>query len=415
MAVLKAFKGIRPRPDLANKIASFPYDVVNSEEAREIASGNALSFLHVVKPEIDLDPGIDVYSDAVYAKGRENLDRLIADGNLIQDNAPRLYLYQQQMGNHIQTGLVGCTSVADYENDIIRKHEHTREVKERDRIRHVDTLNANTGPVFLTYRNKQEIDALVNGFIKANDPVYDFSLDDGIRHIFWVVEDEDLIQRFEKAFEGIDYLYVADGHHRSASAAKVGAMRRNNNPGHTGEEEYNFFLSVLFPDNQLKILDYNRVVKDLNGNDPKGLIAKLESAFEVEPQEAAYKPTAKHTFGMYLEGRWYKLTARPGSWDDADPVARLDVAILANKALGPILGIGDPRKDERIDFVGGIRGLKELEKRVNSGEMAVAFSMFPTSIEDLMAIADSGQVMPPKSTWFEPKLRSGLIVHKLDD
>ena len=415
MATVKPFKGIRPAKEMAEKVASFPYDVVNSEEAREIAKGNPYSFLHVVKPEIDLAPDVDHYDASVYAKGKENLDRLISDGVLIQDGNPCMYVYQQKMGDHVQVGLVAGSSVTDYENDIIKKHEHTREVKEKDRIRHVDTLNANTGPVFLTYKHLDEIDSLINEFKDNKEADYDFVSEDGIGHTFWVLDDEALIERLESYFGQIDYLYVADGHHRSASAAIVGKQRKEKNPNHRGNEEYNYFLSVLFPDNQLKILDYNRVVKDLNGLSEDDLISEISKKFEINKSDSSVLPANKREMGMYLSGQWYSLKAIQGTWEDSDPVNRLDVAILYNNLLKPILNIGDLRKDERIDFVGGIRGLGELEKRVNSGEMAVAFSLFPTSIEDLMAIADSGDVMPPKSTWFEPKLRSGLIIHLLDD
>lgn len=415
MATVKPFKGIRPAKEMAEKVASFPYDVVNSEEAREIAKGNPYSFLHVVKPEIDLAPDVDHYDTSVYAKGKENLDRLISDGVLIQDGNPCMYVYQQKMGDHVQVGLVAGSSVTDYENDIIKKHEHTREVKEKDRIRHVDTLNANTGPVFLTYKHLDEIDSLINEFKENKEADYDFVSEDGIGHTFWVLDDKALIERLESYFGQIDYLYVADGHHRSASAAIVGKQRKEKNPNHRGDEEYNYFLSVLFPDNQLKILDYNRVVKDLNGLSEDDLISEISKKFEINKSDSSVLPANKREMGMYLSGQWYSLKAIQGTWEDSDPVNRLDVAILYNNLLNPVLNIGDLRKDERIDFVGGIRGLGELEKRVNSGEMAVAFSLFPTSIEDLMAIADSGDVMPPKSTWFEPKLRSGLIVHLLDD
>jgi uncharacterized protein (DUF1015 family) len=415
MATIRPFKGVRPQKEYADKVASFPYDVVNSKEAGELAKNNPYSFLHVVKPEIDLPEGTNLYDDAVYAKGKENLYRLLEDGILFREKEPRLYIYRQRMGDHIQTGLVAGASVEDYENDVIKKHEHTREVKEKDRIRHVDTLNANTGPVFLTYRHRAEIDNLLEEYVKSNTPEYDFAADDGIQHTFWVIEDKELTEKLVKLFAGLDFLYVADGHHRSASAAKVGAMRKAANPNHTGEEPYNFFLSVLFPDNQLKILDYNRVVKDLNGLDEREFIDRVKEKFEVVPSDAPVAPAEKGEFGMYLAGKWYRLKARPGSWDNSDPVKRLDVAIIYDNLLKPVLNIGDPRTDERIDFIGGIRGLQELERRVDSGEMAVAFSMYPTSISELMDIADSGNVMPPKSTWFEPKLRSGLIINILDN
>jgi uncharacterized protein (DUF1015 family) len=414
MATIKPFRGFRPKPEYAEKIASFPYDVLNSQEARELATNNPLSFLHVVKPEIDLPADTPIYDDRVYAKGRENLDHFIANYYVHETN-PALYIYRQHMGEHVQTGLVAGAWVDDYLNNVIKKHEHTREAKEKDRIRHVDTLNANTGPVFLTYPNRREIDAIVDAFVASNDPVYDFVKEDGIRHVFWVLNDAGLIDQLVGYFADVPALYVADGHHRSASAAKVGQQRKAANPDHSDEANYNIFLSVLFPDNQLQILDYNRVVKDLNGLSEVDFLARVKESFTVEKSSSAFTPPSRETFGMYLNGQWYALKAIAGKWENTDPVQKLDVAILYELLLKPILGIGDPRKDERIDFVGGIRGLEELEKRVNSGEMEVAFSLYPTSIRQLMDIADSGEVMPPKSTWFEPKLRSGLIVHRLSE
>lgn len=415
MAIIKPFRGYRPAKEYAEKVASFPYDVVDSSEARVIAKDNPYSFLHVVKPEIDLDPDVNVYDDSVYNKGRENLAKLISEKILVRDDEKCLYIYQQKMGDHIQLGLVAGASVEDYEKDIIKKHEHTRAVKEKDRIRHVDVLNANTGPVFLTYRHQQKVDDVIADFTNKNTPVYNFVSSDGIGHTFWVVKEEAVLSELEKLFSQIDYLYVADGHHRSASAAIVGARRRSENGNHIGDEEYNFFLAVLFPDNQLKILDYNRVVKDLNNHSQDEFLALVKDSFIIEKKAEAYSPGQKHQLAMYLKGQWFALTPKEGTWDENDPVNKLDVAILYNNLLQPILAIGDLRTDERIDFVGGIRGLQELERRVDNGEMTVAFAMFPTSIEDLMGIADSGKVMPPKSTWFEPKLRSGLIVHMLDN
>jgi len=414
MAVVRAFKAIRPEPKLADKVAALPYDVMDSNEAREMVKGNPYSFLHVDKAEVDLDPSIDIYDKRVYEKARENLQNMIKDGIFIQDSKPCLYIYKQVMNGRAQIGLVGCTSIDDYMNNIIKKHEHTRADKEQDRINHVDYCNANTGPIFLTYRAKKQINDTVNGWMAAHKPVYDFVSEDGIGHTVWVIDDNSVIAALEKEFAEIDYLYIADGHHRSASAVKVGLKRREQFPDYKGDEEFNFFLSVLFPDEQLYIMDYNRVVKDLNGNTTEEFIKKVSEKFEVEPYsgEGPYKPEQKHTFGMYLDGKWYKLAAKPGTFDEKDPVDRLDVSILQNNLLRPILGIQDPRTDKRIDFVGGIRGLKELERRVDGG-MKVAFSMFPTTIDDLMSIADAGQVMPPKSTWFEPKLRSGLFIHEL--
>jgi uncharacterized protein (DUF1015 family) len=413
MARIQPFRGWRPRPEVCAQVASPPYDVLSSAEAREMAAGNPLSFLHVVKPEIDLAPDINVYSPLVYATGAANLRRLMEDGVLIRDPAPSLYLYRQRMGDHVQTGLVAGASVDEYEADLIKKHENTRRVKEDDRTNHIDALNANTGPVFLTYKGRPAIDSLVARLTTA-EPVYDFVAADGIQHVFWVVANPTDRDALVHEFGKLPELYVADGHHRSAAGTRIRALRRDANPAHTGEEPYNYFLSVIFPDNQMKILDYNRVVKDLNGLSPGEVVERARRHFDIEAA-AAGRPDGVRSFGMYLEGKWYRLRARPASIPEDDPVNRLDVAILQNNLLAPVLGIGDPRSDERIDFVGGIRGLGELEKRVNSGEWAVAFALHPTSIEQLFAVADAGLVMPPKSTWFEPKLRSGLIVRPLVD
>lgn len=414
MAVLKPFKAFRPAPELADKVAALPYDVMNSDEAREMVKGNPFSFLHVDKAEIDLDPSIDHYDRVVYEKASENLRQMIEDGILIQDKQDCYYIYKQVMNGRAQIGLVGCTSIDDYMNNVIKKHEYTRADKEQDRINHVDFCNANTGPIFLTYRAKGEINNIINSWMADKKPVYDFISEDAIGHTVWVIDDSSLIERLTDAFKATDYLYIADGHHRSASAVKVGLKRREQFPDYNGNEEFNFFLSVLFPDEQLYIMDYNRVVKDLNGLSEAEFMDKIEEKFEVEgfAGEGQLKPSEKHSFGMYLDGKWYKLTAREGTFNSEDPVDRLDVSILQKNLLNPVLGIEDPRTDKRIDFVGGIRGLKELERRVNGG-MKVAFSMYPTTIDDLMAIADAGQVMPPKSTWFEPKLRSGLFIHEL--
>ncbi len=414
MAKIKPFRGVRPAEEMIKEVASPPYDVLNSKEARVQVKDKPYSFLHVVKPEVDLPENINIYDQAVYLKGKENLYKLIENGILIQDDKPCFYLYRLIMGNIDEIGLVVGASIEDYENDIIKKHEHTRADKEADRIKHVDSLNANTGPVFLTYKAREDMNNLVNELIKEK-PVYDFEAEDGIKHIFWKIDNEDVIKKIENIFRKIDFLYVADGHHRSASGTIVGQRRREANPNHTGEEEYNYFLSVIFPHDQLYIMDYNRVVKDLNCLSHDEFLKKVEENFiiDIHFKEKAYQPEGLHDFGMYLDGSWYKLTAREGSFPEDDPVKSLDVSILQENLLTPILGIGDPRKDKRIDFVGGIRGLEELSRRVDAGE-AVAFSMFPTSIEQLMAIADAGKVMPPKSTWFEPKLRSGVIVHLLD-
>lgn len=414
MAIVKAFRAIRPTPELAQKVAALPYDVMDSNEAREMVKGNPYSFLHIDKAEIDLDPAIDLYDKRVYEKARDNMRDMIKDGVLQQDKNNCLYIYKQMMNGRAQVGLVGCTSIDDYINDIIKKHEFTRADKEQDRINHVDYCNANTGPIFLTYRAKKAINEMVNGWMANHKPVYDFVSEDGIGHTVWVIDEAAAIKNLEAEFAAIDYLYIADGHHRSASAVKVGLKRREGFPNYKGDEEFNYFLSVLFPDEQLYIMDYNRVVKDLNGNSTDEFVKKVGEKFDIEAckGEGPFKPYAKRTYGMYLDGKWYKLTAKAGTYNENDPVDRLDVSIMQNNLLNPILGIQDPRTDKRIDFVGGIRGLKELERRVNAG-MKVAFSMYPTTIDDLMSIADAGKVMPPKSTWFEPKLRSGLFIHEL--
>jgi len=414
MVKVKPFKGLRPNKEYAEKVASPPYDVLSSDEAREMAKDNPYSFLHVNKPEIDLDETVDPYDVRVYRRGAENLKKLIDHGILEQDQEEYFYIYQQIMGDHKQTGLVAGASCDEYIQDKIKKHEHTRPDKEEDRMTHINILNAQVGPVFLTYKSKPEIDEIFKEGMQ-NEPEYDF-VADGVRHTFWVVKDKDLINKIQKAFNKIDYLYVADGHHRSASATRVKREREKKNPNHTGDEEYNYFLTVIFPDNQMQILDYNRIVKDLNGLSTEEFLSKIKEKFDVElsAEDEPFKPAKKHEFGMYLENNWYKLTPKKDTFDEKDVVERLDVSILQNNLLSPILGIENPRKDKRIDFVGGIRGLKELEKRVDSGDWKVAFSMYPTTIGDLMNIADAGKVMPPKSTWFEPKLRSGLVVHLLD-
>lgn len=413
MAVVRPFRGIRPEKNLADQVAALPYDVMNSDEAREMVKGNPYSFLHVDKAEIDLPREIDLYDKRVYEKAAENLNTMIEKGILIEDKEPKLYIYRQIMNGRAQTGIVGCTSIDDYMKNIIKKHEFTRADKEQDRINHVDHCNANTGPIFLTYRHRDDINSIVKKEVEK-DPVYNFLSEDGISHIVWTIDDKATINELCKIFSNIDYLYIADGHHRAASAVKVGKKRREENPSYTGEEEFNFFLSVMFPDDDLYVMDYNRVLKDLNGHSYEEYMKLLGDKFIIEEYkgQGQYRPQQKHTFGMYIQGVWYKLTAKEGTFDENDPVARLDVSILQNNLLHPVFGIEDPRTDKRIDFIGGIRGLKELEKRVQEG-MTVAFSMCPTTIEDLMAIADAGKVMPPKSTWFEPKLRSGLFIHKL--
>ncbi|MCX7884904.1 MAG: DUF1015 family protein [Caloramator sp.] len=413
MVVLRPFKAIRPKKGLAQKVAALPYDVMNSDEAREMVKGNPYSFLHIDKAEIDLDKDIDIYDKKVYKKARENLYDFINRGIFVKDEKPYLYIYRLIMNGRSQTGIVGCTSIDDYMNNVIKKHEFTRADKELDRINHVDFCNANTGPIFLTYKNKKEINDIIAEWTKKQ-PEYDFTAEDGISHIVWVIDDEKTILKLVNLFKEIDSLYIADGHHRAASAVKVGIKRREENKNYTGDEEFNFFLSVIFPDSDLYIMDYNRVVKDLNGLSSEEFIKKISEKFYIKlyKGEGQFKPLKKHTFGMYLDGMWYELAAKEGTFDEKDPVERLDVSILQNNLLSPILDIKDPRTDKRIDFIGGIRGLKELEKRVNEG-MKVAFSMYPTTIDDLMDIADAGKVMPPKSTWFEPKLRSGLFIHEL--
>ena len=415
MAVVRPFRGLRPRPENAEKVAAPPYDVLNSEEARQMAKGNTFSFLHINKPEIDLPPETDHYDLKVYAQGAENLKNFINERILIQDEEPSFYLYQQIMGEHKQIGFVTCVSADEYREDKIKKHELTRVDKEDDRLNHILSLNAQTGPVFLTYRSKKSIDSLIENLIK-DKPVYDFKTDDEIQHTLWIISKSEDINKMIDEFKKVDLLYVADGHHRSAAGTRAAEDLRKKNPDFTGEEEYNYFLAVLFPHDQMYIMDYNRVVKDLNGLTEHEFIDLLHSKFLVREfaRSEGYNPKVKHDFGMYMNGMWYRLSAIPGTWDDSHPTGRLDVSILYENLLKPILGIGDLRTDKRIDFVGGIRGIEGLEARVDTGEMTLAFSLFPTSIEDLLATADAGEIMPPKSTWFEPKLRSGLITHLLD-
>jgi uncharacterized protein (DUF1015 family) len=414
MAIFKPFKAYRPKPAEAGDVAALPYDVMNSEEAREMVKGKPLSFLHVGKPEVDLDPSVDLYSDEVYNKGKENLQKLISDGHLVEDPEPYFYVYAQTMDGRTQYGLVGCASVDDYHNDVIKKHEKTRKVKEEDRCNHVRVTNAHTGPIFLTYRDEEEINKIVDR-ITSEKPENDHVAEDGIRHQSWLIKDNSDKKVIEEKLAKVPNFYVADGHHRSAAAAIVGKERQEANPNHTGDEEYNYFLAVLFPASHLHIMDYNRVVKDLNGLTEDEFIGKVKANFSVEEiGTEAYRPQKKGEVGMYIGKKWYKLTANDKLINNPDPVESLDVAILQKYLNDEILAIQDPRTDNRIDFVGGIRGLGELERRVNSGEMVAAFAMYPTSTEELMDIADAGKIMPPKSTWFEPKLRDGLFVHFLD-
>lgn len=413
MAVFRPFKAVRPLPGFASKVAALPYDVMNSREAAEMVKGNPYSFLHIDKAEIDLPDGTDLYSEQVYLKARENLDKLVSENICAQDEDAKFYIYRQIMNGRSQTGLVGCVSIDDYINNIIKKHELTRADKEADRINHVDYCDANTGPIFLTYRPQAEVAAILADWCASHQPEYDFVTDDGIANTVWVIDSKDINAKIAELFAKVDYLYIADGHHRAASAVKVGLKRREQFPDFDGSEEFNYFLAVLFDCDELEIMDYNRVIKDLNGNTEEEFVAKISEKFTVEPAgEKAYKPEDAHTFGMLLGGKWYKLVAKDGTFNAADPVESLDVSILQNNLISPILGIDDPRTDKRIDFVGGIRGLGELERRANE-DMCLAFSMYPTTLKELMDIADAGQIMPPKSTWFEPKLLSGLFIHKL--
>ena len=414
MAVFRPFKAIRPIPERAKDVAALPYDVMNSDEAREMVKGNPYSFLHVDKAEIDLDPSIDLYDEKVYLKARENLDKLVKDGVCKEDETPCIYIYRQVMNGRSQTGLVGCTAIDDYINNVIKKHELTRADKEADRINHVDYCDANTGPIFLTYRPDEFISKTVEAWKENHAPVYDF-VSEGVENTVWVIDDADTVKAVTDKFAQIESLYIADGHHRSAAAALVGAEKAAQNPNHRGDEEYNYFMAVCFPAEQLTIIDYNRVVKDLNGLTPQAFLEALKKNFVVEETGTdIYKPAALHNFSLYLEGKWYSLTAKPGTYDDNDPIGVLDVTISSNLILDEILGIKDLRSDKRIDFVGGIRGLGELKKRVDSGEMKMALALYPVSMKQLMDIADTGNIMPPKTTWFEPKLRSGLVIHKLE-
>lgn len=412
MSVLRPFCAYRPAREFADKVAALPYDVMNSQEAREMVKGNPYSFLHIDKAEIDLPESVDIYSPEVYNKANENLERMINDGIFIKDKKPCLYVYEQTWQGRTQTGIVGCTAIDDYINDVIKKHELTRADKEADRIRHVDTLDANTGPIFLAYRKNEEIKRIISDWQADNECEYDFT-QDSVRQRVWVIDCDNTVAELVKLFEAVPNLYIADGHHRAASAVKVGLKRREQYPDYTGDEEFNFFLSVLFCADDLAIMDYNRVIADLNGMTEDAFIDRISESFTVEPAGLGqYRPVARHEFGMYLGSRWYSLKAKVGTFDEADPVGSLDVSILQNNLISPVLGIHDPRTDKRIDFVGGIRGLGELERRADS-DMVLAFSMYPTSLDELMAIADAGKTMPPKSTWFEPKLLSGLFIHKL--
>lgn len=416
MSVFRPFKAVRPMPQYASLVADLPYDVMTSDEAREKVKGNPYSFLHVDKAEIDLPKDTDIYSDIVYETAAKNLKSLETDEICKQDNTPCFYIYMQTMNGCTQTGIVGCASIDEYISGKIKKHELTRADKEADRIRHVDTCDANTGPIFLTYKGKDEIDRIVAEYKKLHLPVYDFVSEGDIENKIWVVNDEATVAKLKELFSSVPALYIADGHHRCASAVKVGQKRRVENPGYTGDEEFNFFLAVAFPKDELRIFDYNRVITDTNGLDFSEFVEKISEKFQIESTDSTepYRPEARHTFGMFINDSWYKLTAKDGTFDESDPVNSLDVSILQNNLISPILGIDDPRTDKRIDFVGGIRGLKELERRVHT-DMKLAFSLYPTSLDELIKIADAGALMPPKSTWFEPKLLSGLFIHKLHD
>ncbi len=442
MTILKSFRAIRPNKGFERKIAALPYDVVNTEEAKEIGDKNPYSFLHIDRAEIDLNKDINPYDQKVYDKARENLNKMINKELFIKEEKPMLYIYSLNMNGNIQTGIVGCLSIDDYMNNVIKKHEHTREEKELDRIKHVDTCSAHTGPIFLTYKYEEKLNTIIENCTE-NKALYDFVAEDGVRHTVWQIDDENTTKEICHIFKTIPSVYIADGHHRAASAVKVGLKRRVENKNYTGEEEFNYFLGVLFPHKELKIMDYNRVVKDTLDYTEEEFINKIEEKFivreynpklenkktiknceaghelqseqleKISSEELQYRPKEKYNFGMYYKNKWYVLTAKPNTFNAKDEVESLDAAILQNNLLQPILKIQDPRKDNRIDFVGGIRGLKILEELVDKTENGVAFSMYPTAIEEIIKIADNNKVMPPKSTWFEPKLRSGLFIHEI--
>jgi uncharacterized protein (DUF1015 family) len=416
MAVVRPFRGLRPPREIAKELACLPYDVMNTEEAAAMAAGKECSLLHITRAEIDLPAGTDVHSDEVYKKSVDNFTLWQKKGWLVQDESPYYYIYAQTMAGRTQYGIAACASVDDYLNDVIKKHELTRPDKEQDRMVHVRVNNANIEPVFFTYPAVREIDSIVKKIVRKEKPEYDFISEDGFGHHFWVVKNPEIIKKIGNLFtEKVPFTYVADGHHRTAAAALVGKEKREKNPEHNGSEEYNFFLAVHFPDDQLRIIDYNRTIKDLNGLSDDEFLKKLEAGFVIrEKGIKIYKPRRLHDFSMYLGGKWYSLTAKKGTYNDNDPIGVLDVTILNNLVLAPVLDIQDLRRSKRIDFVGGIRGLGELKKRVDSGEMKVAFALYPVSMKQLITIADSGNIMPPKTTWFEPKLRSGLVIHLLE-
>ena len=411
MAIIKPFKAYRPRREIVSEVAALPYDVYNREEAKKAVEGKPLSFLRIDRAETAFDDSVDTYAPCVYEKAKELLDGMIERGDYVEDAAPMYYLYELVMDGRSQTGIVACASIEDYESGVIMKHENTREDKEIDRITHVDTCNAQTGPIFLAYRSEKVIDEIVAKKQKE-EPIYDFTAVDGITHRVWKIAEAEDVEKLGKAFADIENIYIADGHHRAASAVKVGLKRRKENPGYTGDEEFNYFLSVLFPHDQLMIMDYNRTVKDLNGLSKDEFLEKVAECFEVNEEDGAVRPQKKGEVGMYLDKQWYRLIAKPELFEGKDAVGSLDVSVLQDYLLGPVLGIGDPRTDSRIDFIGGIRGLKELERRADN-DMKVSFSMYPTSITELFDVADQKLLMPPKSTWFEPKLRSGLFIHEI--
>ena len=413
MAIIRPFKAYRPVKEHVKDIAALPYDVMSSKEARDMVKDNKYSFLHVDRAEVNLDESVGEYDKIVYDTAKKVLENMIEEGLYIQEKAPAIYIYQQIMNGRGQKGIVCCTSVDDYINNIIKKHERTRLLKEIDRVNHVDICNANTGPIFLTYRNNNEISSIVEEWSKK-EPVYDFISEDGNGHRVWIIDDNIVIEKLIKLFKSIKYLYIADGHHRSASAVKVALKRRKQLGKYTGDEEFNYFLSIIYPDTELKVFDYNRTVKDLNGLSEEEFFSKVEKSFYLSKSEnnKPVSPKNKHEFGMYMNKQWFILRAKDGSFDESNPIESLDVSILQNNLLNPILGINDPTKSERIEFIGGIRGLKELENRADT-DMKVSFSMYATTIDDIMNVADSGKTMPPKSTWFEPKPRSGIFIHKL--
>jgi len=416
MSVFVPFKAFRPKQESVKQVACKPYDVLNAQEAKIESSGNENSFYHVIKPEIDFHENFDPYASEIYKKGKENFDSLVDNNILFQDESASFYVYELTMDGHVQTGLVGCCSIDDYFNNVIKKHELTRPDKEEDRKNHVRASKLNYEPVFLSYPKVEALDVIVDS-VKSSESEYDFVADDGIRHRLWKVSDSNVINNIESLFQSqVSSIYIADGHHRTAAGALVGREFRNGRNGTSGDGyRDNYVMAVLFPDNQLKILDYNRVIKDLNGLDHNQLLNEIGINFDIEPKNSAYHPEAAHSFGMYINNQWYKLTSKNGTYNDNDPVGQLDVTILSKNILEPIFNIVDLRKDKRIDFVGGMRGLSELERRVNNGDMKVAFSVFPVSMEQLINISDNDLIMPPKVTWFEPKLRSGLFVHNLDE